>query len=152
MAATALERFSAQIGELAQRQLSNDSDVAKTSEWYYGFQAAVLNRNPEIGTRMPPCYLEIACYRHVLGYKLAKDRGFDSTQFDICDRDLSLGKDIALTLGLPDTVDRAVYEDSGLFSGKSFSQTCRPQASSSFISRLFRSRTGSPASIRAIST
>jgi hypothetical protein len=100
MAATALDRFSAQIGELAQHQLANDPNVAKTSEWYYGFLTAVLNRHPAIGKRTPPRYLEIACYRHILGYKLAKDRGFKSTQFDICDRDLLLDRDIAVSLGL----------------------------------------------------
>lgn len=82
MVSSALNRFSAQIGELAQHQLSNDPDVAKTSEWYYGFLTAVLNRNKAISSRKPPRYLEIACYRHILGYKLAKDRGFESTPFD----------------------------------------------------------------------
>jgi len=106
MALSVLDRFAAQIGELAQHQLSNDPAVAKTSEWYYGFLTAVLNRHKSIGKRKPPRYLEIACYRHILGYKLAKDRAFDATQFDICDRDLELGRELALSLNLPDVVDR----------------------------------------------
>lgn len=106
MTTAALDRFSAQIGELAQHQLSNDPHVQKTSEWYYGFVTALLNRKPDVGQRPAPRYLEIACYRHILGYKLAKDRNFTSTHFDICDRDLELGRDLALSLNLPDSVDR----------------------------------------------
>ena len=101
-----LERFSAQIGELAQHHLSHDEKIIETTDWYYGFLTAVLNRNPEIQQRIQPRYLEIACYRHILGYKLAKDRGFESTQFDISDRDLNIGREIALEHGFPDTVDR----------------------------------------------
>lgn len=88
------------LASLPSTSWANDPNVAKTSEWYYGFLTAVLNRHPAIGKRTPPRYLEIACYRHILGYKLAKDRGFESTQFDICDRDLLLGRDIAVSLGL----------------------------------------------------
>lgn len=101
-----LERFSAQIGELAQHQLSHDEKIIETSEWYYGFLTAVLNRNPAIQRRTPPRYLEIACYRHILGYKLAQDRRFESTQFDISDRDLEIGREMAVGLGLSDTVER----------------------------------------------
>lgn len=101
-----LERFSAQIGELAQHQLSHDEKVIDTTNWYYGFLTAVLNRNPGIQSRTPPRYLEIACYRHILGYKLAKDRGFESTQFDISDRDLAIGREMAVELGFQDTVER----------------------------------------------
>lgn len=101
-----LERFSAQIGELAQHQLSHDAKVIETTNWYYGFLTAVLNRNTGLTNRKPPRYLEIACYRHILGYKLAKDRGFESTQFDISDRDLEIGREMAVELGFPDTVER----------------------------------------------
>lgn len=66
----------------------------------------MLNRNQAPQGRTPSRYLEVACYRHILGYKLAKDRGFESTQFDISDRDLEIGRKIAVELGLPDTVER----------------------------------------------
>jgi ubiquinone/menaquinone biosynthesis C-methylase UbiE len=104
--ASILDRFSAQIGELAQHQLSYDEKIEETSNWYYGFLTAVLNRNPGPKKRTPPRYLEIACYRHVLGYKLAQDFGFESTHFDISDRDLEIGLNTALELGLQDTVER----------------------------------------------
>jgi ubiquinone/menaquinone biosynthesis C-methylase UbiE len=101
-----LDRFSAQIGELAQHHLSHDEKIIETTDWYYGFLTAVLNRNTGISSRKPPRYLEIACYRHILGYKLAKDRGFESTHFDISDRDLEIGREMAIGHGLPDTVER----------------------------------------------
>ena len=101
-----LDRFSAQIGELAQHELSHDERVIETTNWYYEFLTSVLNRNPDIQTRNPPRYLEIACYRHILGYKLGKDRGFESTQFDISDRDLNIGREIAIEQGFPDLVER----------------------------------------------
>lgn len=103
-----LGKFSAQIGEMAQHHLSHDEKIVETTNWYYGFLTAVLNRNPWIQHRKPPRYLEIACYRHILGYKLAKDRGFESTQFDISDRDLEIGRKTAIDLGFPDTVERVV--------------------------------------------
>jgi SAM-dependent methyltransferase len=96
-----LDKFSAQIGELAQHQLIHDESVVKTTDYYYGFLKAVLNRNSGIQSKKSPRYLEIACYRHLLGYKLAKDRGFESTLFDINDSDLEIGRDFAFELGLP---------------------------------------------------
>lgn len=101
-----LSKFSAQIGELAQHHLSHDENVVETSNWYYGILQSVLNRNNSIQTRQPPRYLEIACYRHILGYMLAKDRGFESTQFDISDRDLEIGHKTAIEMGYTDTVER----------------------------------------------
>lgn len=100
-----LERFSAQIGELAQHQLTQDDKINETSNWYYGFLTALLNRNPAVQRRTAPRYLEIACYRHILGYKLAKYRGFEATQFDISNRDLEIGRETALGLGLTEPVD-----------------------------------------------
>lgn len=101
-----LERFSAQIGELAHHQLTHDAKIIETTDWYYGLLKAVLNRNPLPQNRKPPRYLEIACYRHILGYMLARDRGFESTQFDINDRDLEIGRETAIGLGYPDNVER----------------------------------------------
>lgn len=101
-----LDRFSSQIGELAQHQLSHDEKVIETTDWYYRFLTAVLNRHKMSVSRNPPRYLEIASYRHILGYKLAKDRGYESTQFDISDRDLEIGREMALEHGFPDNVER----------------------------------------------
>lgn len=100
------EQFSAQIGELAQHQLSHDEKIIETTNLYYGFLTAVLNRNPLPQKSSPSRYLEIACYRHILGYKLAKDRGFEATQFDISERDLEIGRQITIDNGFSDTVER----------------------------------------------
>ncbi len=129
-----IKRFTPQIGEILQHHTSPDLKVAETSDWYYGLIKGVLERHGRIASqdpkdylrkdfyknaaktvlsktvrvlsRKPPRYLEIACYRHILGYRLSKDFGFDATHFDLCDRDLEIGREIALAEGFEDNVDR----------------------------------------------
>lgn len=113
-----LKRFTPQIGEILQHHISPDSNIAETSEWYYGFVKGVLERNQQraanrklggstpVLSRNPKRYLEIASYRHIIGYRLGKDYGFESTHFDLCDRDLEIGRETALANGFADTVDR----------------------------------------------
>ena len=106
--AATIETYKAQIGELLQHHITHDPNLLETSDWYYGHLKAVLHRNPAVIKRKPRRYLEIACYRHILGYRLAKDYEFESTQFDICDQDLEIGRQLALEAGFPDAVDRVV--------------------------------------------
>ncbi len=98
--------FSAQIGELAQHQLSNDPNVIETSDWYLKILKGVLERHKDQESIQPKRYLEIACYRHIMGYQLASEYNFDSTLFDISNRDLEIGRQLAVEQGLVDNVDR----------------------------------------------
>lgn len=101
-----IDQFSAQIGELLQHSINVDPKILETSDWYYDFIKGVLNRHLAATGRTPIRYLEIASYRHVIGYRLAKEMGFDATQFDISYDDLEEGRKLALRAGYGDACTR----------------------------------------------
>ena len=100
-----LTKYSAQIGELAQHALSVDENVIKTSEWYYGLISNVMKTHSKMLEREGSKYLEIACYRHIIGNMLAKEYKVDATHFDINEVDLELGRELAIENGYPGGVD-----------------------------------------------
>ena len=106
--ARVLQDFSAQIGEMAQHHLLSDPSIHENGDWYYKLLTELIQRHPHVLERPSPRYLEIACYQHVIGYRLSQDHGFDSTQFDICDRDLEVGRQSALRMGINGSSDRVV--------------------------------------------
>jgi len=98
-----LERYAPQIGEILQHELNADSAIARNSDRNYVEIARVVDGLADLLDNPSPRILEIASYRHFIGYRFA-DRGFRATQFDLSDRDLRAARDAALALGLPDTV------------------------------------------------
>lgn len=98
--------FSAQIGELLQHGVNVDPKIIDTSNWYYQMIAAVLKRHPELTSRPSPRYLEIASYRHIIGYRLASEMGFNSTQFDLSSEDLEAGHQLAIEAGYGEAIER----------------------------------------------
>lgn len=100
--------YSAQIGEMAQHHLLSDPSIHESGDWYYKLLSELIGRHAHILGRSPPRYLEIACYQHVIGYRLSQDHGFDSTQFDICDRDLEIGRQAAESMGINGECARVV--------------------------------------------
>jgi ubiquinone/menaquinone biosynthesis C-methylase UbiE len=96
------------IGEILHHETSVDEKVLETTDWYYGHLKGVVERNGSEFSTGNSRYLELACYRHIIGYKLAKDYGFRSTHFDICERDLLEGRSIALAKGFEDNVELVV--------------------------------------------
>jgi len=96
------------IGEILHHETSVDEKVLETTDWYYGHLKGVVDRHRATFSERDPCYLELACYRHIIGYKLAQDYGFKSTHFDICERDLLEGRSTALGQGFEDNVELVV--------------------------------------------
>ncbi len=99
-----LEKFAPHLGELAQHELTHDPNIKKNSDWYLSILRGVLERQFDFSKTSNPRYLEIACYRHILGYQLASEYGFESTLFDISDRDLQIGRETAIENGLQDSI------------------------------------------------
>ena len=98
-------RYLPHIGEILHHETSVDAKVLETSDWYYGLLKGVIERNKRNFASRGPRYLELACYRHIIGYRLAKEYGFKATHFDICERDLLEGRAVALANGYPDEVE-----------------------------------------------
>ena len=99
-----LTRYGPQLGEIAQHEINVDMKIAETSDWYVSVLDGVFKRNPAVLGRGHgrPRMLEIACYRHILSYRLAKERDLESTLFDISDQDLRVGAEIAAHHGVRD--------------------------------------------------
>jgi SAM-dependent methyltransferase len=105
-----LERYGPQLGEIAQHEINVDMKIVETSNWYLSILDQMFARHPEVIRRNPTRMLEIACYRHVFSYKLAADRGFEATLFDVSDHDLEAGRKIASELDFPLEADRVAGE------------------------------------------
>jgi ubiquinone/menaquinone biosynthesis C-methylase UbiE len=105
---TAQRKYLAHIGEILHHETSVDPKLLETSDWYYSLLKGVINRHSSVLHKGQPRYLELASYRHILGYKLAEEFGFQATQFDICKRDLLQARTLALANGFRDNVNLVV--------------------------------------------
>lgn len=98
--------FSAQIGELLHHGVNVDPGIVQTSDWYFDLISALLKRHPLALDAARPRYLEVACYRHIVGYRMAKELGFEATQFDISHDDLEAGRALAIANGHGEDCER----------------------------------------------
>jgi ubiquinone/menaquinone biosynthesis C-methylase UbiE len=105
---TAQRKYLAHIGEILHHETSVDQKLLETTDWYYKLLKGVINRNSSVLRNGQARYLELASYRHILGYKLSDEFDFESTQFDICKRDLLEARSLALTNGFQDNVNLVV--------------------------------------------
>lgn len=106
-----LERYGPQLGEIAQHEINVDAGIVKTSDWYFDIFDGLLNRFHDAVSVSPTRMLEVACYRHILSYRFARERGFEPTLFDVSDQDLDVGRQIAASeRGYPTHFDRVVGE------------------------------------------
>ncbi len=101
-----MRRLSPQIGELGQHAVNADTSILSTSKWYFDLVHGVLARQKMLRRLWPVRVLEIASYRHIVGYMLADAIGADVTLFDLSGADLEAGLDVALEAGYRDRVER----------------------------------------------
>ncbi len=87
------DRYLPIIGEVAWHSIIVDPRIADESQRHYDLMQDVLRRFPP-APAAPLHVLEIACYAHTTGYRLAHDQHAQVTLFEISRNSLSLGRDL----------------------------------------------------------
>jgi len=99
-----LDAIAQQIGEISQHSINGDKKIVETSNWYFGLIQSVLDRQKSILKRKPLRFLEIASYRHIIGYMMSQKYGAEATIFDLSKNDLESARLMALDSKYDDNV------------------------------------------------